>query len=161
MSVRTARVIMVFVLLVVLAAVWGCYVPFNYWNAMRLPIPMRSEMKALGPMHIWVPETVLYINENCELVDESGSPVTDLALIRGGKVTIWNKSGAIAYVDFGEAFAPPGDVRLNPDWGVWRRVALEAPTSGFEVKVTCEALGETMITPYALPDTVVTPPPKP
>jgi hypothetical protein len=125
---------------------------------MRTRTLEMSEMRPLGPVHVWVPEWVLYIDERCALVDETGSVVSSLEVIRGGKVTIWNKSGAVAYVDFGDGFAPPGDVRLNPEYGVWRRVAMEASTSGFEVTVTCAEVGEHTWTTYALPDTIITPP---
>jgi len=158
MAGRTVKLTTVLVVLIVLAAVSGCYIPSGPWEVVQLPVFKKMEMKPLGPVHIWVPEWVLYIDETCTLVDESGSAVTNLAVIRGGKVTIWNKSGAIAYVDFGDGFAPPGDVRLNPEYGVWRRVAMEASTSGFEVTVKCEEAGEYTMTPYALPDTIITPP---
>ena len=160
MAARPVKLIVSLALLIVLAAISSCYIPvITPWQLVRKPEPMKVEMGVLGPIHPWVPETVLYINGQCQLVDEGGSVVTDLEVIRGSKVTIWNQSDVIAYVDFGSAFSPPGDVRLNPEWGVWRRVSSTASTSGFEVWVTCEALGDGGFTTYALPDTIVTPPP--
>jgi len=153
--------ISVLVLLIVLAAVSSCYLPRGPWGILWGPRPMKMEVVALGPLHDWVPEWVLCIEENCELVDVLGNRVTNLEVIRGGKVTIWNKSGEVAYINFGEAFAPRGVVRLNPEFGVWRRVAMEAPESGFEVEVACGELEESILTGYALPDTIITPPPNP
>ena len=163
MTDRKAKLIASLALLMVLSAISSChYLPIIGPRVLlREPNLRNMEMRELGPVHFWVPEWVLCIDEDCTLVDDLGSPVTNLEVIRGGKVTIWNKSGDVSYVNFGEAFSPPGSVRLNPDYGVWRRVAMEASESGFEIKVTCGESEENTFVGYALPDTIITPPPGP
>lgn len=161
MAGRTIKFIIALALIITVSTALNCYAPLSLWEIMREPEPMRMEKVALGPLHPYVPNWVLYIDERCTLNDELGNPMTNLSVIRGGIVTIWNESGTTAYIDFGDAFAPPGDVTLSPEWGVWRRVRMGAPVGGCNVYVTCAEVGENSITTYALPETLVTPPPKP
>jgi hypothetical protein len=160
MAGRPIKLIVALVLVAISTTVLSCYVPVSSWMITRKPQPLKVAGLALGPVHPYVPDWVVYIDDQCRLIDEIGSPVTNLSVIRGGKVTIWNKSEMAATVDFGESFSPPGDVTLQPGWGVWRRVRMDAPVEGCEVSVSCAGMDEgSSFISYSLPDTIITPPP--